>query len=48
MNVSICNWWVVAPLDEELEKEVNVVSAQEVEEEDWHQPPINLTTWEAL
>ena len=28
INVPVCNWWVVALLDEELEEEVNAVSAQ--------------------
>ena len=27
MNISICNQWVITPLDEELEEEVNTVSA---------------------
>jgi len=35
MNVPVCNRWVVVPLVEELEEEVNAVSTQEVEEEDW-------------
>ena len=41
MNAPVCNQQVVAPLDEELEEEVNAVSAQEVEEEDWRQPLID-------
>ena len=35
INVPVCNRWVVAPLTEESEEEVNAVSAQEVDEEDW-------------
>ena len=31
MNVPVCNWWVVAPIDEEFEEDVNAVSAQEVD-----------------
>jgi len=34
MNVIVCNQWVVASLGEELEEDVNAISAQEVEEED--------------
>ena len=41
MNIPVCNCWVVAPLVEEFEEEVNMVSAQEVEEEDWRQPLID-------
>ena len=41
MNFPIYNRWVVAPLDEEFEENVNVVSAQEVDEEDWHQSLID-------
>jgi len=41
MNVPVCNRWVVAPIDEELEKDVNAVSAQEVDGEDWCQPLID-------
>ena len=37
MNIPICNWWVVASLDEEFEENINTVSAQEVDEEDWIQ-----------
>ena len=40
INVPVCNRWVVAPLTEESEEEVNAVSAQEVDEEDWCQPLI--------
>jgi len=36
MNVHVCTWWVVTQINEELEDEVNAVSAQEVQEEDWH------------
>jgi len=41
MNVPVCNRWVVAPLAEDSEEEVNAVSAQEVDEEDWRQPLID-------
>jgi len=41
MNVTVCNWWVVAPLIEELDEEIDAVSAQEVEEEDCRQPLID-------
>jgi len=34
MNVPICNRWVIAPLDEEFEEDINAVIAQEVDEED--------------
>ena len=41
MNVPVCNRWVVAPIDEEFEEDVNAVSAQEVDGEDWRQPLID-------
>ena len=47
MNVPVYQW-VVAPLVEEFEEEVNVVSAQEVEEEDWRQPLIDYLPHEKL
>jgi len=34
MNGLIYNQWVVAPIDEEFEKDVNAVSTQEVDEVD--------------
>jgi len=34
MNVPIYNRWVIAPIDEEFEKDVNAVSAQVVDRED--------------
>ena len=37
MNVPVCNRWVVAPLAEDSEEEVNAVSLQEVDEEDCRQ-----------
>jgi len=41
MNIPVCNRWVVTPLVEEFDEEVNAVSAQEVKEEDWCQPLID-------
>jgi len=41
MNVPIYNQWVVTPLDEEFEENVNAIIAQEVDEEDWGQPLID-------
>ena len=41
MNVPVCYRWVVAPLAEESGEEVNAISAQEVDEEDWRQPLID-------
>ena len=41
MNVPVCNRWAVAPLDEEFEKDANVVSAEKADEEDWRKPLIN-------
>ena len=37
MSVPVCNRWVVAPLNEDFEEDVNAVSAQEIDEEDWRQ-----------
>ena len=41
MNVPVCNRWVVTPIDEEFEEDVNAVSAQVVDGEDWCQPLID-------
>ena len=41
MNVPVCNRWVVAPIDEEFEEDVNAISAQEVDGEDWCQPLVD-------
>ena len=41
MNGPICNRWVIAPIDEEFEEDVNAVNAQEVDGEDWRQPLID-------
>ena len=48
MNVPVCNRWVVAPLAEEFEEEINAVSAQELDEEDWRQPLIVYLQHERL
>ena len=48
MNVPICNQWVVAPLNEEVEENINVVNAQEVDEEDWRQPLIDYLQYGKL
>jgi len=41
MNGPICNRWVIAPIDEEFGEDVNVVSAQGVDGEDWRQPLVH-------
>ena len=37
LNVLVCDRWVIVPLNEEFNEDINTVSAQEIDKEYWCQ-----------